>query len=40
VREDRLTTNFVENLGVLGFEPRSFASGHDCDGHPGRITAR
>ena len=37
VGENWLAADFVENLGVPGFESRSFAGGHDCDGHAGRM---
>jgi hypothetical protein len=37
VRQKRLTSDFVEDFGVLGFESRAFAGGHDGDGDAGRV---
>ena len=33
VGQNWFAADFMENLGMLGFEPRSFARSHDCDGH-------
>src|ERR1700693_2097125 len=35
VRQERLTTYLMKNLGMFGFQPCAFACPHDCDGDAG-----
>ena len=38
--QERFAADFVEHLGVPGFEARAFSRGHDGDGDPRRIGFR